>query len=332
MRKYILALLVFIAGLTSCTNDDITISYATNFKINPLTVISPFTFEVTAGQLESFGSDYKLRIRLLIYNSEGTLVKEDTQYFTNYATVMSSSQDLPNGEYISLVVTDVVKYVDNTVTFEYWNLSDHNKLGETKIEDAGYIGLQNKILGISKTNFTVSNASNDDITINVQPAGALIFVYYANIRTYSNVVTYGLKEAKTGESCIFDNQGNYSVSVENNNGSFDWWLDRMDLADFEKNIQNVYSFVFVLPMSNLNLKFEAITDNNEKVNLSDVITINPKAGEEYLFQIDLAKADNNYNVGYGIVNGTRSVNKILNIDFTNTAFLNRKAAFLKDIK
>lgn len=37
MKKYILLMFVFVAVLTSCTNDDITISYATNFKINPAT-------------------------------------------------------------------------------------------------------------------------------------------------------------------------------------------------------------------------------------------------------------------------------------------------------
>ena len=61
---------VFVAVLTSCTNDDITISYATNFKINPATVITPFTFEMNPGELESFGSDHRLRVRLLTYNSD----------------------------------------------------------------------------------------------------------------------------------------------------------------------------------------------------------------------------------------------------------------------
>ncbi|MCS2309158.1 hypothetical protein NXX42_25705 [Bacteroides thetaiotaomicron] len=69
MKKYILLMFVFVAVLTSCTNDDITISYATNFKINPATVITPFTFEMNAGELESFGSDHRLRVRLLTYNS-----------------------------------------------------------------------------------------------------------------------------------------------------------------------------------------------------------------------------------------------------------------------
>ena len=91
MKKYILLVCVFVAALTSCTNDDITISYATNFKINPATVIAPFTWEWEAGDLESFDTDYQLRVRLLVYNSDGILEKEDMQYFSNYSVVMNSS-------------------------------------------------------------------------------------------------------------------------------------------------------------------------------------------------------------------------------------------------
>ena len=107
MKKYILLMFVFVAVLTSCTNDDITISYATNFKINPATVITPFTFEMNPGELESFGSDHRLRVRLLTYNSEGLLVQENVEYFTNYATLMSCSQNLPDGNYIAIAITDV---------------------------------------------------------------------------------------------------------------------------------------------------------------------------------------------------------------------------------
>lgn len=54
MKKYILLVFVFVTALTSCTNDDITISYATNFKINPATVIAPFTFEKLMENLKQY--------------------------------------------------------------------------------------------------------------------------------------------------------------------------------------------------------------------------------------------------------------------------------------
>ena len=325
---------VFVAVLTSCTNDDITISYATNFKINPATVITPFTFEMNPGELESFGSDHRLRVRLLTYNSEGLLVQENVEYFTNYATLMSCSQNLPDGNYIAIAITDVVSYEGNNVALEYWELSDHDKLAETRIDDNGYIGLQYKILGISKTNFTINGKSNNDISINVSPAGALIFVWYQNIHAFSDVETYGLAKSKTTEGCIFDSQGNYTVSALNNNGSFDWWQDKTDVADFGENVQNVYSFVYILPMSNMNLKFQAITDTGEEYDLSNSMTVSPQAGEEYLFSIDLAAGDSGFNIEYGLVN-SKSSNKSLtsqeNVRSVNTV-LNKRSLYLTDVK
>jgi hypothetical protein len=309
MRKYILILLVCITGLVACTNDDITIDYDISFKIDPSTVISPFTYEMVPGELESFYSDYKLRVRLLIYNSEGTLVTEDVRYLTNYASVMSSSQSLPHGKYIALTVTDVVQFEGDNIILEFWKLGEYDLLTKAKIEDAGYLGLQYKMLGISKTDFTVNDTSNnDDIIINVQPAGALILAIYYNVWTYSDVSAYGLIGSKFSDACIFDNQGNYAVSVRNNNGSFDWWHNRFDLEGFSTDYPAYYNFNFELPMSNLNLKFQALlSDGEQYLDLSGPMTINPKVGEEYLFNIDIATWNGSEcDAGYEIVNGNNT--------------------------
>ena len=304
MKKYILWMFVLIATFTtSCTNDDITISYTTNFKVNPSTVIAPFTYELTTGELESFPSNYKLRIRLLVYGKDGLLVNEDVQYFTNYASVMSSSFYLPNGDYIALAVTDLVELNGNEPSFEFWTLSEHSKLAQTTITDAGYIGGQYKILGITKYDFSVSEGQSQDISINVRPVGALLVTYYANVWTYSDVETYGLAAAKTSESCTFDSQGNYVETAESNNGEYDWWMDRFDLADTDTQYSNIYNYVYTLPMTNLNLRFQANTATDIYY-LSNPMTITPKSGEEYLFYIDLAKADSGYDVEYGLVNAT----------------------------
>lgn len=320
MKTYILLFLTFISiGFSSCTNDDIIINYTTNFKINPSGVISPFTYEINTGELESFDSSYKLRIRLLIYNSLGNLVASDVQYFTNYASIMNSSLGLEKGDYTAIATTDVVRYNGQNVTFSFWSLTDSTYLANTKITDNGKIGYQYKILGISKLDFSVVGASKTSETINVKPAGALSCVYYAKMRTYSDVVSYGLGAAKTSESCHFDSQGNYQASAENNNGSYDWWLDHFDIEDFSSSVNNVYSYVFTLPMSNLNLKFQANT-SSDQYDLSNPMTISPQAGEEYLFYIDLSQATNNYAISFGQVNSSSSVkNRVLG-ELSDTSF------------
>ena len=87
-------------------------------------------------------------------------------------------------------------------------------------------------------------------------------------------------------------------------------------------------------MSNMNLKFQAITDTGEEYNLSNSMTVSPQAGEEYLFSIDLAAGDSGFNIEYGLVN-SKSSNKSLtsqeNVRSVNTV-LNKRSLYLKDVK
>lgn len=337
MKKYILLLLVFVATITSCTNDDITISYSTNFKINPATVIAPFTWEWQSGDLESFDTDYQLRARLLIYNSDGLLKNEDTQYFSNYSVVMNSSIMLPDGTYTAIVITDIIGKASNTVA-EYWTLSKYENLAETHIDDAGYIGGQNKILGISKEVFTINGKNQNDIKINVQPVGAIFFVWYRNIHQFNDVERYSLVCAKTAESCLFSKDGNYSIAAENNNGSYDWRISYLEVNDYPK-YDGIYNYLYVLPVSNLNVKFQALTTSDTYLNLSDVITINPKAGDEWAFILNLADEENNgmITTTYDIVNNTRAAKSLLPCEFStfdlgNNAKANNQTLFLRDLK
>lgn len=335
MKKYILLVLVFVTALTSCTNDDITISYATNFKINPATVIAPFTWEWEAGDLESFDTNYQLRVRLLVYNSDGILEKEDTQYFSNYSVVMNSSLALPNGSYTAIAITDVIGKTASAIS-EYWILKEHQKLADTHIDDAGYIGGQNKILGISKENVTIDGKNRSDISINVLPTGALFFVWYRNIHNFNDISRYTLSCAKTAESCLFNADGNYSVVAENHNGSYDWRIDYIDVVDYPNNT-GVYNYFYVLPVSNLNLKFQA-TSSSETKDVSDVMTINPKAGEEWMFVLNLKdeESEGKITCKYGLANSAvqKSTSQIElgNISGQTDLRSNHQKIYLKNIK
>ena len=302
MKKYIYILLACVAMFSSCSNDDISIRTATNFKINPATVIAPFTWEWTPGDLESFNTNYQLRIRLLIYNSEGLLQAEDTQYFSNYAVTMNSSLDLPAGDYNAIVITDLAGQTSNAVK-EFWTLSEYERLADTHIDDVGYIGGQEKILGITNQSFSVTNESQNEISINVQPVGALFFVYIRNIHTFDFATRYSLVCAKTAEQCIFNTDGSYSIVAKNNNGSYDWRICYTDPAD-HLDADHVYGYYYVLPASNLNLKFQYNTESTEHEDITPVMTINPQAGEEWMFVLDLQ--DPEYGGGvtynYGIAN------------------------------
>ena len=63
MKKIFFTLLAFAGMLASCSNDDIEIIQTQNtVTVNPSYVISPFTYENVTGELESFPTDYKLRV------------------------------------------------------------------------------------------------------------------------------------------------------------------------------------------------------------------------------------------------------------------------------
>jgi hypothetical protein len=340
MKRYIFTLFILVAILSSCSNNnnEATASYTTNFKINPATVIKPFTYEIQAGQLESFDSDFKLRVRLLIYNDKGNLVDQEVQFLTNYDAIMSCAKQLPKGNYTAIATSDVVKESNDKVTFQYWSLQDSTTLATSEINKTGYIGRIYGILGVSKNAFSVGN-SNNDVSISIKPAGALLCMYFANIHTYSNVVSYGILETKYPKSLIFDGNGDYIINCDNNNGAYDWWLNEFDIADYNSSITNLYGYSFTLPTSNLKIKFEAVINDqqNSKVDLSDGIILNPAAGEEYGLYINFAKKDSDYNISYSIINGSSSTSRSVNhnIARTNSAskmISSNNKLMLKDVK
>ena len=189
---------VITLALSSCSNDDIPVSQSTTFKINPANVIQPFSYEINPGDLEGVDSDNTLRVRLLVYNSEGVLVQTETQYLSSYAGVMSTAINLENGNYTAVVITDVVEKDGENISWACWELSDENSLTTAKITDLGYIGGKAKILGIGSKKFSISGAS-EEILINPTPAGAVLCTMWRNIHTFSDVDMIVLQTNRSSE-------------------------------------------------------------------------------------------------------------------------------------
>lgn len=319
MKKYIFIIFALIVGFTSCTNDDITISQMTNFKINPSTVIAPFTYENNPGELEGISSHFRLRIRLLIYNITGNLLEEDLQLFTSYASIMGVSKSLPKGEYIAIAISDIISN-DNTTT--YWDLSNYQSLSTATITNTDYIGdYGREILGITKYSFTVSGAEDPDININILPAGSLFMISYWGTQKYSDVSFFELAVSKNIIDCKFDKQGNFTPTWENCD-----FTKRINVHMQEGNDGNrYYHYAYILPTSNLKIKYRAYTTEGDYVDLTPDMNVSPKAGEEYWVRVDL---DANFYYPPTIVNGNNSrtmESQSLNINHGNTIHL-------KDIK
>lgn len=296
----------FLAALTSCTNDDITISYATNFKINPATVIAPFTEEMTSGELETIPSTKKLRVRLLVYGNNGLLVGEAEQLLSTYSTVINTALNLSEGNYIVIAISDVIN-ANNSEDSEYWILGDHSKLSDTKIMRGNYIGNQYEILGIASEQITIGKGGGE-FNINLGPAGAVVYTVYSNLNSYTNVDSYELQVTKYSESAIFNADGSFIPTVENNNNDYGWRINAVD-SDEWASVNNIYFINFILPMQNLYLQFCGDIDGEFYYVGNEMFIKEVKAGDEYVTFVDLADSENNYGVECGLINGTSSYKK-----------------------
>lgn len=311
MKKILYSLIAVLAMvMSSCSNDDIEIARAISVKVNPSGVIAPFTYENKAGELESFSTDYKLRIHILAYNDKGILVAQDVQYLKNYASIANCNLNLERGAYTIAAVTDVVKINGSNIKTEYWKISDTEKLSTTKITDAGLIGGQYKILGMDIQKMAIGD-NNNECKLNPQPVGALCLVEWYDIHTFPAVTQYALDMTKSCDFLQFNELGGYEISEKNENGAFKWRLTYLEPSKNTSN--NIYGYYYVLPMKNVNFKYTYTADGSKK----NVFNENPgvvsfEAGGEYWFALDLCDEDkgNNITRAYGVLlNGTNLAKK-----------------------
>ena len=301
MKKYILMMLVALAAsFTSCSNDDIPVEKnivcKTTFKINPSTVIKPFTFEYNPGELQIFDENYELRVRLLLFAQDGAYVDGDIQYFSNYNVIMTSNKQLEEGSYIAVAITDLKKKSSSTeadLPNEYWKLSnDYRYLADLKIQDAGYVGGKNKILGISYKNIQVSSGNVNEVIIDVKPAGAIIAVTWDYPHYYSDVKQIQLGSNKLVNEYIFNTDGSYSVAENVSSIYTDKRIAVYNVKTYEGDACNhyIYDYYYVLP-SKYNLKwlwsdteknFEDLYDFHDEPMVLDI-----KAGDEWILGINM---------------------------------------------
>lgn len=309
MKKILYSLIAILAiVMSSCSNDDIEITRAISIKVNPSGVIAPFTYEVKPGELESFSTDYKLRVHIFAYNEKGILVAQDVQYLKNYASIANSNLNLEKGTYTIAAVTDVVKMDGSNIKTEYWKISGTEKLSTTKITDAGFIGGPYKILGMNIQKMTIED-NNNECKLNPQPVGALCLVEWINIHTFPTVTQYTLAMTKSCEYLQLNELGSYDISEKNENGAFKWRLTYNEPSKYtSKNY--IHDYYYVLPMKNVNFKYTYTADGSTNdVFAEDPVTVSFEAGGEYWFALDLCNKDNDNNPAraYGdLLNGSNS--------------------------
>ncbi|MBQ9677386.1 MAG: hypothetical protein IJV44_04545 [Prevotella sp.] len=292
MKKYIsLMAIAIVAIFASCSNDDITITTSYTINVNASGVVSPF-IEASAGELEKFtDADERLRIRVLVYNSNGELTAQETGYYTNYNTQLKASLALSTGNYTVIGISDVVLMNGSSVDFEFWTISGMSKLSELQILDQGYVGYEARILGIAKYSLTIGDNQSSSLNVDLQPAGALVYgiVWHAGNWTIGGVAvnTWRLNGNKSTEGLSFDASGNYSI-LERYEADTRYRLVDIDATEDG----NFYYYNYILPMNNLYVNFRAVKEDGTYTDIDDYdglegVTLNIQAGEEYACHLDM---------------------------------------------
>lgn len=304
MKKYILsAVSLFVLLVVSCSNEDITIEAPSTITINASSVISPFTYEDYPGELEIFdNANFRIRIRALVYNEKGELVKKDSAFYTNYNVQLKVTEFLSKGTYIVLGISDVVMVSGSAVSKELWVMSGESKLSEMTIKSAGMIGNSAKVLGVAKNTLNVQESQGNNVEINLQPAGALVYCYFENMKVFSNVTHYKLMANKTAESLSFDRNGNYTVT-ENQDAET---LFRLARVSADKSSDHTYNFI--LPMKNVAMIFCAeLEDGSNYVFKNDLgAQVDVVAGDEYKCTLTLNSNENRVKAEYIYANKSRT--------------------------
>lgn len=289
MKKYLAIFAVlFTVILSSCSNDDIPVTHATAFKVDPSTVISSYE-EYNVGDLTSLGSYYQLRIRLLVYNQEGVLVASDEAFSPDYTHVQTFSFNLSEGEYTTVAITDVVGKTSSAVD-EFYTLSDQTKLNTTTLSYTGYVGGQRAILGLTTESQYISSSSRE-IGIKVKPAGALIVCHIDNWNACLNwndngvtldVKTFKLLGNQASSDLTLNSFGEPTFSIRSSsNYDYIWYTH-----DRNSDYVGGYGYAFKFPMTNVKLKWVAETASGS-YNWGDPAVVDIESGKEYYFELDV---------------------------------------------
>ena len=273
MKKALFALIALAGIFSSCTNDDITISRAITFKVNPATVVENL-YERNAGDLTSLSSGAKLQVTLYIYDEKGILVNKVNNEYSAYTHMMTSDIDLSSGSYTAVATSYVTSSVD------YWTFSGQDQLSTFKITDNGYIGGKSKILGLTIKNFVIGNDS-ETININIENAGAVGLVYLYQWNKYNNVLNYRLMGKQACDYISFDNNGSKDYSIKSES-SYRYILYK---HTYDSNYSGGFGYFFTFPIKNASLAFYAETTDNELVQMA-TFNDDVNIGETYEFLYD----------------------------------------------
>lgn len=281
MRK-LAFLFVLIAGflLASCNNDDIPVGNTTVIRINPSTVISSFSYQINSGDLDGVEDGQSLRIRLFVYDENGILCASGQQEIQNYLTSATFTLNLENDkEYTAVAISDITDSNSDNLA-EYWSVSDALTLANLQItykgSDINY-GSQ-EILGITSANVV----SGNNVTIDLQAAGAMVCSYVKNLHANSSVDNILIWGSRGNGYFDFDN------GALNSNPDLEMLPYFMDIDVPNTSYSGVYAYKFLMPQTSYGIYLGLYDESGSIICSSTKTALTLSKGHEYLFLATLS--------------------------------------------
>lgn len=282
--KKIVFLGAMVAGLAfaSCSDsgEEIAVSNPTAIRVNPSTIMEPFTYQVEPGNLDGVDEGQSIRLRLFAYDESGVLFDSEEKTVPNYLTSAVFDLDLEEGmSYTVIVISDVVDSNEGSVA-EYWSVSEERNLSSLKVN---YEGLESnygsqEILGISSVNVF----SGNDTSIDMEPAGALICTVFENIHAYSDINSMLLYGGRGNGYFDFSSNGVLNANPDLNvQPNFLGLIDVPGISSFGR-----YSYKFLMPQTNYDFTL-AFLDADDNVLYHEVIHsgMTLQQGHEYCWRV-----------------------------------------------
>ena len=275
MKKYIsLMAIAIVAIISSCSNEEVTISKNITFKVNPATVVENL-YERNAGDLTSLNSSSKLIVSLFIYDENGVLVSETSNQYSAYTHIMTTDVYLPSEKSYTAVATSHV-----TSSVDYWTFSGTDQLSSFKITDNNYVGGKNKILGLTIKKFSVGD-NPETVNIDIKNAGSVGLVTFYQWNKYNNVSKYALLGKQACDYVSFDNQGTQDYSLRSKST-----YDFIKISfDYDSNYSGASNYFFTFPIKNASFSFSALTTDNEWISMATFLD-DVNIGESYWMVYD----------------------------------------------
>lgn len=284
MRRFLLLAIVAVATLfNSCQNENIPVRRAIDLKINLETIIEPFTYEQLDGELSKPWDNYELRTQTLIYDIDGDLVESYTDYSDSYNAIIKRSLSLGNGTYRIVVINDVINRTPGDES-HYWDIKNVSNLNNlTLIPSDEYFATRSATLGLACEEINISDNLNETLEINVEPAGALLLVNVKNAHKYDDLDYTLLRSSTIGKSIFFDKSGEIIYQKEVADAGY---TNILSAFDPDSQGRMMYSYIFLMPIGETDIDFRALSTSGEKLYNSEVLRVNIKKGDEWLFALD----------------------------------------------